>query len=92
MLRRWLFVGLVAWLGLGLAQTRGGTLTIAIQTEPAAWDPTQVAGADISRVVYDNVLQGLVKRNAKGEIVPALAEKWTVSSSGLTYTFNLRRG
>lgn len=92
MMKRWLFVGLVALLGLGLAQTRGGTLTIAIQTEPAAWDPTQVAGADISRVVYDNVLQGLVKRNAKGEIVPALAEKWTVSSSGLTYTFNLRRG
>jgi len=92
MWRRWLFVGLVALLGLGLAQNRGGTLTIAIQTEPAAWDPTQVAGADISRVVYDNVLQGLVKRNAKGEIVPALAERWTVSNSGLTYTFNLRRG
>lgn len=91
-----LVIGLLALsglgLGLGLAQQRGGTLTIAIQTEPAAWDPTQVAGADISRVVYDNVLQGLVKRNPKGEIVPSLAERWTVSPTSLTYTFFLRKG
>ncbi|MDX2006221.1 MAG: ABC transporter substrate-binding protein [Meiothermus sp.] len=92
MIGRWLLVGAVAVLGLASAQQRGGTITIAIQTEPAAWDPTQVAGADISRVVYDNVLQGLVKRNPKGEIVPSLASRWVASNSGLTYTFTLRSG
>jgi peptide/nickel transport system substrate-binding protein len=90
MKKLWL-VGLML-LSFAVAQQRGGTVTIAIQTEPAAWDPTQVAGADISRVVYDNVLQGLVKRNSKGEIVPALAERWTVSPTSQTYTFFLRKG
>ena len=88
LLKRWLLIGVLALASLAWAQQRGGFITIAIQTEPDAWDPTQVAGADISRVVYDNVLQGLVKRNPKGEIVPSLATRWTVSNSGLTYTFN----
>jgi len=92
MMKRWLFIGILTLVGLGLAQQRGGTITIALQTEPAAWDPAQVAGADISRVVYDNVLQGLVKRNPRGEIVPSLASRWVVSNSGLTYTFTLRQG
>lgn len=88
-----LLVGILALsISLGLAQTKGGTLTVAIQTEPTAWDPTQTPGADIARVVYDNVLQGLVKRDGKGQIVPSLAERWVVSPSGLTYTFTLRKG
>lgn len=88
-----LLIGLLLLsLSLGFAQTRGGTLTVALQTEPTAWDPTQTPGADIARVVYDNVLQGLVKRNNKGQIVPSLAERWVVSPSGLTYTFTLRKG
>lgn len=91
-MKRVALIALAAFAGFALAQTRGGAITVAIQTEPAAWDPTQVAGADISRVVYDNVLQGLVKRNVRGEIVPSLAERWTVSGSSLTYTFVLRRG
>jgi len=43
-------------------------------------------------MMYDNVLQGLVKLNEKGEIVPALAEKWQGSPSSLTWVFNLRKG
>jgi peptide/nickel transport system substrate-binding protein len=91
-MKRWLFIGILALAGLGFAQQRGGAITIALQTEPAAWDPTQVAGADISRVIYHNVKQGLVKRNPRGEIVPSLASRWVVSESGLTYTFTLRQG
>lgn len=89
MVKRWLIIGLFATLAAAFAQK---SITVAIQTEPAAWDPTQVAGADISRVVYDNVLQGLVKRNTKGQIVPGLASSWKISNSGLTYTFTLRAG
>ena len=91
MTKRW-FWALFLLLGLAFAQNRGGTLTVALQTEPTVFDPSQAAGADIARMVYDNVLQGLVKRNAKGEIVPALAERWKVSASSLTYTFTLRKG
>ncbi len=79
--------------GLAVAQAppRGGRLTVAINAEPPVLDPTASTSQEIARVLYDNVLQGLVKFNAKGEIVPALAERWTVSPGGLTYTFHLRR-
>jgi peptide/nickel transport system substrate-binding protein len=92
MIKRWLLIAVLALTGLAWAQQRGGELTIALQTEPAAWDPSQVSGADIARVVYDNVLQGLVRRNPRGEIVPSLATRWAVSNTGLTYTFTLRTG
>ncbi|MDQ7859937.1 MAG: ABC transporter substrate-binding protein [Armatimonadota bacterium] len=83
-----LAVGSFAW---GQTPTPGGSLTIAINAEPPVLDPTASTSQEIARILYDNVLQGLVKFNAKGEIVPALAEKWTISPGGLTYTFELRR-
>ncbi|WP_020575577.1 peptide ABC transporter substrate-binding protein [Actinopolymorpha alba] len=37
------------------------------------------------------VFEGLIAQNPKGsDVVPAVAEKWTVSPDGLTYTFSLR--
>ncbi len=41
-----------------------------------------------------NVMEGLVslKPGSTSEIVPALAESWTTSTDGLTYTFKLRSG
>lgn len=71
--------------------TRGGSLTVAILAEPPVLDPTASTSMEIARVLYDNVLQGLVKFNVKGEIVPALAESWKISPGGLTYTFALRQ-
>jgi len=91
---RYAGIVLVVLLGLGSvagAQTPGGSLTIAINAEPPLLDPTASTSQEIARILYDNVLQGLVKFNAKGEIVPALAESWKVSPGGLTYTFTLRR-
>ena len=42
----------------------------------------------------NQVIEGLValKPGTIGEIIPVLAEAWTVSDDGLTYTFNLQRG
>jgi peptide/nickel transport system substrate-binding protein len=37
-----------------------------------------------------NLYDSLVFPNAKGSVDPCLAESWTVSSDGLTYTFKLR--
>ncbi|MFQ5794750.1 MAG: ABC transporter substrate-binding protein [Candidatus Bipolaricaulia bacterium] len=39
-----------------------------------------------------NLYDPLVFPSATGEIEPKLAESWTVSSDGLTYIFNLKRG
>ncbi len=83
---------LVLLLGLALAQTRGGELRVAVLAEPPVLDPTASTSQEIPRMLYDNVLQGLVKFNEKGEIVPALAARWEGSPSGLTWTFYLRKG
>jgi peptide/nickel transport system substrate-binding protein len=70
---------------------RGGEVSVAITADPPGWDPSISTSQEIPRVVYHNVLEGLVRFDRKGKIVPALAEGWTTSNSGLTWTFQIRR-
>jgi peptide/nickel transport system substrate-binding protein len=74
------------------APTSGGTLTIAVPDEPPGLDPTTSPAAAIARIVYNNLLEGLVKLNMQGEVVRALAEWYSVSTDGTVYTFTLRPG
>lgn len=46
------------------------------------------ADKDLTRLVY----AGLMTRNERGELVPELAESYSVSEDGLIYTFTLREG
>ena len=53
-------------------------------------DPyTSVTAAN--REVLFNVFEGLVKPDADGNLIPAVAERWEISDDQLTYTFHLRR-
>jgi len=70
----------------------GGSLTIAQGVEPPGLDPTTATSAAIPRVVYGNVMEGLVKIDRTGRIVPALALDYKVSTDGREYTFALKRG
>ena len=70
----------------------GGTVTVAITADPPGWDPTVSTSQEIPRVMYHNVYEGLVRFDATGAIVPALAESWETSEDGLTWTFHLREG
>jgi peptide/nickel transport system substrate-binding protein len=70
----------------------GGSLTIAQGVEPPGLDPTTATSAAIPRVVYSNVLEGLVKIDRNGKIVPALAKGYTISKDGKEYTFVLKKG
>ena len=54
-------------------------------------DPHTVVAAGTKEVMF-NVFEGLVKPNSDGDLVPAVASDYTVSSDGLTYTFTLRQG
>ena len=74
------------------APVSGGSIVVAITAEPPGWDPSASTSQEIPRVVYDNVLQGLVRFDRTGEIVPALATTWETSEDGLTWTFHLREG
>lgn len=67
-------------------------LTIAIQLEPPHLDPTSAAAGAIDSVLYSNVFEGLTRFGPDGSVNPGLAESWTISDDGLTYTFKLRAG
>jgi len=70
----------------------GGSLTIAQGVEPPGLDPTTATSAAIPRVVYGNVLEGLVRIERDGKIAPALASEYKISRDGKEYTFLLKKG
>lgn len=39
-----------------------------------------------------NVFEGLLMPNTKGELIPAIAEEYSISEDGLYYTFKIREG
>jgi peptide/nickel transport system substrate-binding protein len=88
---------LLAGAALALALTTSAfaartDLTLAIQLEPPHLDPTAGAAGAIDDIVYQNIFQGLTRIGPDGAVLPSLAESWTVSDDGLTYTFTLQDG
>src|SRR5690242_16840780 len=71
----------------------GGTLVVAIPGDIKRTDPALIDDSNTSYVMQ-NVMEGLVslKPGTTGEVDPALAESWTISDDGLTYTFKIRPG
>ncbi|WP_296738706.1 ABC transporter substrate-binding protein [Mesorhizobium sp.] len=67
-------------------------LVIGIPLEPPHLDPTAGAAAAIREVTYANVFEGLTRIGPKSEVLPDLAESWTVSDDGKVYTFKLHTG
>lgn len=57
---------------------------------PRVLDP-HLALTPLDRAVASETFLGLVTRDALGALVPGLAESWTESPDGTTYTFALRR-
>ncbi|GAB3595698.1 ABC transporter substrate-binding protein [Microbacterium tumbae] len=60
--------------------------------EPDNLDIRATSGVALDQVLIDNVYEGLVSRGADGGIEPKLAEDYTISDDGLTYTFDLAGG
>ena len=69
--------------------TPGGTLRIALSAEPPGLDPTTNPSATIKRVMHYNILEGLVKIDRQGRIVPALAKSYQISKDGKEFVFHL---
>ena len=59
--------------------------------DPENWDVLGTANAADSEILV-NTYDGLVEYDMENKIQPALAESWTVSDDGLTYTFKIRQG
>ena len=68
---------------------RGGHLRFALRSPQVTLDPASVS--TISRVeVTSNIFEGLVQFGERGEVRPAIAERWEVSPDGRAYTFYIR--
>ncbi|MFV0476041.1 MAG: ABC transporter substrate-binding protein [Pikeienuella sp.] len=67
-------------------------VVIGFQQEPTALDPTADATASIDGMMTQDVFESLLTVSPAGEPLPALAESWTISDDGLTYTFKLVEG
>src|SRR6185295_1351630 len=69
----------------------GGKLVYGEYGRPATLDPitsNDMVGLRLTELLFN----GLVSFSPKNEVVPDLAEKWTVSPDNRVYTFTLRSG
>lgn len=92
---RWMAFSLTALLLLTLlgpaapAPAPSGLLRIGMESSPTTMDPG--LSTDLySQQVYSHVLEGLLMLDPQGVTQPALAESWTPSADGRTWTFKLR--
>ena len=76
-----------------MAETPADTLVIAdaiddiVSLDPA--EAYEFSGLDLNNNTYD----GLVELDPMtGEMIPGLAESWSVAEDGLTYTFKMKPG
>ena len=66
-------------------------INIGIAQDFDSLDPDYMTAAGTKEILF-NVFEGLVKPNAAGEIVPAVASSVEKSDDGLNYVFTLREG
>jgi len=76
-------------LGTTIAEA-AGTLTIGRREDSTTFDPIKTA-QNVDNWVFSNVFDVLIRVDKTGtKLEPGLAESWTVSPDGLTYTFKMR--
>ncbi|MEM1059459.1 MAG: peptide ABC transporter substrate-binding protein [Verrucomicrobiota bacterium] len=63
--------------------------TVVNGAEPQTLDPAVISGQAEGRIAQ-TLFEGLLARNAKGELIPGVAERWELSEDGKTLTFHLR--
>jgi len=74
------------------AQTPPNVLVVGQIAEPKSLDPSTVTAVNDFRILM-NLYDGLVRyKDGALEVEPGLAESWTISEDGLTYSFTLREG
>ena len=84
---------LVALVGAAPAVAQpAGTLVVGLVAEPVNLDPAQVTDLNSNRVGRRIVETLVTFPEESTQVVPGLAESWTISKDGLRYTFKLRKG
>ena len=93
-MRRLISTGIVVMFLLvftaGCSSTKtSDSAVVAIPTDPEGFHPHHSVAAASGEIAF-NIYEGLVKAAPDGSVIPALAEKWSLSPDGLKYTFTLR--
>jgi len=79
--------------GGGKPQSAGNELTVGISADlDTSLDPHVSSSSAGTREVLFNIFEGLVKPDPEGNLIPALAEAFTVNESADIYTYTLREG
>ncbi|AYD04431.1 ABC transporter substrate-binding protein [Neorhizobium sp. NCHU2750] len=92
--RKWKSIGLAAIaaalsLSASFAEA-AGVLTIGRREDSTTFDPIKSA-QNVDNWVFSNVFDVLIRVDSTGtKLEPGLAESWTISDDGLTYTFKIR--
>ena len=83
-------VVILALIGPAATAPAPGLLRIGMESSPTTMDPG--LSTDLySQQVYSHLLEGLLVLDTDGVPRPALAESWTPSADGKTWTFKLRQ-
>ncbi|MEX2052861.1 MAG: peptide ABC transporter substrate-binding protein [Candidatus Paceibacterota bacterium] len=69
----------------------GGSFTEGLVGTPQHINPLLTQTNDVDRDLSELIYSGLIKYNEQGELEPDLAESFSISDDGLTYTFKLRQ-
>lgn len=74
------------------AGNNSSSITIGIpQDLEDSLDPHKAVAAGTKEILF-NLFEGLVKPDSDGNLFPAVADDYSISEDGLTYTFHLRSG
>lgn len=73
------------------ALAQAAALSVCTEASPEGFDVVQYNALTTTNASADVLMNRLVEFDTtQGQVVPSLAERWTVSSDGLTYEFKLR--
>lgn len=75
-----------------LPAARAQVLQLAVDGSPAGLDPHIITAFNSFAVVNGTIYEGLTAIDKDLRVVPALAQSWTVSPDGKSYTFRLVAG
>jgi peptide/nickel transport system substrate-binding protein/oligopeptide transport system substrate-binding protein len=78
---------------LAFAAGGGNYVRIALTADPGTADAQKTTDSYcIPLNIFDRLVEAQTTKPGISELIPGLAEKWSVTTDGLTYTFNLRKG
>ena len=81
---------LAACSGSGSSAKGEKTFSYVYETDPDSLNYLTTGKAAVANIT-SNVVDGLMENDRYGNFVPSMAEDWSVSQDGLTYTYTIRK-